>query len=268
MNNLVICESPNTLALRAAESIVEIARQSLETRGRFTLALCGGSTPEKTYLSLTLPQYKTSIDWARTYIFFGDERFVPHEDSRSNFWLAEHTLLLHVPILASQVFPVQTEWSSAAKAAKAYERELLDFFGFPKSEPGRLRPRLNREELPRFDLILLGLGEDGHTASLFPGSAALKVEDALVTWSLPGTLPPPVDRITFTYPLLNAARNVIFLVSGEQKAAILHEVLEGTASYEDYPAKGIQPHEGRLTWYLDNSAAKDLTPRLLATSGR
>lgn len=254
------------LAHRAAESIAEIARESIESRGRFTFALCGGSSPEKTYLSLGRPEYKSAIEWLKTYIFFGDERFVPHGDSRSNFRLAEQTMLLHVPIPATHVFPVPTKWSTAAKAAEAYEKKILGFFMPEKSESGNPRHHLNYAEIPRFDLILLGIGEDGHTASLFPGSAALKVEDALVTWSLPGVLPPPVDRVTFTYPLLNAARNVMFLVSGEQKAAILHEVLEGSVPREIHPARGIQPRDGRLMWYLDRSAAKKLTPQRFSTA--
>jgi 6-phosphogluconolactonase len=265
-STLMICESPNVLALRAAESIAEIAREALAACGRFTLALCGGSTPEKTYSSLARPEQSAAIDWSKTYIFFGDERFVPHGDPNSNFRMAQKSLLLHVPIPALHVFPVPTEWSSAAKAAEAYARELSNFF--QESEPGRPRPRQSPRrvagDIPRFDLILLGLGEDGHTASLFPGSAALKVEDALVTWSLPGSLPPPVDRITFTYPLINAARNVMFLATGPQKAAILHDVLEGSAGREIYPAVGVQPHDGRLMWFIDRSAAKSLTPCFIA----
>jgi 6-phosphogluconolactonase len=265
MRNLVICENPTAVAVRAADAIVEIAREALETRGRFTLALCGGKTPEKTYSQLAQPDRSKAIDWPRTFVFFSDERFVPHGDSRSNYGLAQRALLSRVPIPAANVFPVPTGESNAASAAEAYSNTLTRFFQpsepqNPEIESGVIRPRQSSLLIPRFDLILLGLGEDGHTASLFPGSAALDREDDWVTWSLPGTLPPPVDRITFTYPLLNAARKVLFLVSGEQKATVLKAVLEGNAAREIYPAVGVQPKEGRLTWLIDRSAAKNLPP--------
>jgi 6-phosphogluconolactonase len=270
---LLISEDPIALALRAAEVIAEIAHDAVAAQGRFTLALCGGSTPEKTYSLLGRPERPTAIEWGKTYVFFGDERFVPHGDSRSNYRMAQQALLRHVPIASSQVFPVPTEWSSAANAANGYARKLSSVFAAwqrdsepasSHSEPGSPRPRENSREIPRFDLILLGLGEDGHTASLFPGAAALDVRDALVTWSLPGLLPPPVDRITFTFPLLNAARNVMFLVNGESKAAILHEILEGSAAAETYPARGIRPTDGRLMWLIDRAAATKLTPSHVA----
>jgi 6-phosphogluconolactonase len=120
-------------------------------------------------------------------------------------------------------------------------------------------PDVKKDALPRFDLILLGLGEDGHTASLFPGAAALQVEDAWVTWSPPGVLPPAVDRITLGFPVLNAARQVAFLVAGARKAAALHDVLEGGADRDRRPAAGVQPRDGTLTWFVDQDAAKLLT---------
>jgi 6-phosphogluconolactonase len=269
---LWIAEDALALALRAAETIGEIARESLDARGRFSLAVCGGSTPEKTYSLLARPERFAAIDWSQTYLFFGDERFVPHADSQSNYGMTQRSLLRHISIPASHVFPVATNWHSAANAAVAYEKELSRAFSAWQTaqsrshehQPGHSHPATL--EIPRFDLILLGLGEDGHTASLFPGAAALEVKDTLVTWSLPGVLPPPVDRITFTFPLLNAARNVIFLVGGESKAVALHEVLEGTADDHAHPAKGVHPYDGRLIWIADRAAASKLTPALISSA--
>jgi 6-phosphogluconolactonase len=261
MHDLVICENPNVLAFQAANTIEEIARDAVGARGRFSIALCGGATPEKTYFLLAQPKRMESIDWSKTFVFFSDERFVPHGDSRSNYGLAQQAMLSHVPIPAENVFPVPTDWSNAANAAKEYSQSLMHFF--QPNEPEQHSSQPNVPETPRFDLILLGLGEDGHTASLFPGSAALHVEDACVTWSLPGVLPPPVDRITFTYPLLNAARNALFLVAGEQKAAALKAVLEGDVAREINPAVGVQPKEGRLTWLIDRPAANKLSPSFI-----
>jgi 6-phosphogluconolactonase len=274
MRELIICENPEALAVRAADSIIEVAREAIAARGRFVLALCGGSTPEKTYRLLGQSERAAIIDWSKTIVFFGDERFVPLTDPRSNYRMAQEALLAHVPIPAAQVYPVPTAQSDAAKAAEAYQGKLLQVFAewgsnclcetIPlESEPGRPGPRQDIRVKPRFDLILLGLGADGHTASLFSGAAALKAANAWVTWSRPGSLPPPVDRITFTYPLLNAARHVMFLVSGIEKAAILRMVLEGNASPEIYPAAGVCPDRGRLTWFVDRPAATRLTPDIV-----
>ncbi len=179
--------------------VAEYAQEAVRERGRFTLVLAGGSTPEKTYRLLAEPAQAAMVAWPKTFVFFGDERFVPPDDPRSNFGMARSALLAHVPIPAGQVFPVPTDRPTAAEAAAAYTRRLGEVFAAaPRGPP------------PRFDLILLGLGEDGHTASLFPGAAALAVRDTWVTWSPPGTLPPPVDRVTMTYPVLNAARQVLF----------------------------------------------------------
>lgn len=266
---IFVADDVVALAVHAVELIGEIARESIESRGRFSLALCGGSTPEKTYSLLARPERSTAIDWNRTHIFFSDERFVPHADSRSNFGMAQHALLQHIPIPPSHVFPIATNWHSAANAATAYEKELTRVFSACQTAETRRDDRHRglthaaTLEIPRFDLMLLGLGEDGHTASLFPGAAALEIKDALVTWSLPGVLPPPVDRITFTFPLLNAARNVIFLVGGESKAAALHEVFEGTSDEHVHPAKGVHPYDGRLMWIIDRAAASKLTPSLV-----
>jgi len=242
---VIIQEDSEALAGKAADLITECAQDAIRERGRFTLVLSGGSTPEKTYALLAQPDRMATIDWSKTFVFFGDERMVPPEDPRSNFAMARRALLDRATVPDSNVFPIPTGKRSPAEAAKAYAECLARFFSAsPASGP------------PRFDLVLLGLGEDGHTASLFPGAAALDVEDAWVAWSSPGTLPPPVDRVTLTYPVLNAARQVVFLVSGESKAAALRDVLEGRADRNRRPAAGVRPTDGTVTWLVDRDAAK------------
>ncbi len=242
---LVVCENVADLARRAADFIVQSAREAIAARGRFTLVLSGGSTPEKTYALLAEPDRSAAIDWGKVLVFFGDERFVPADDPRSNFGLARRTLLARVPLPPAQVFSIPTQAESPAECAAAYAAALGQCFAMsPSSAP------------PRFDLVLLGMGEDGHVASLFPAAAALAVVDTWVTWSPPGRLPPPVDRITLTYPVLNAARRVAFLVAGANKAAALQEILERHAARERRPAAGVQVAEGLLTWFVDRDAAR------------
>jgi 6-phosphogluconolactonase len=245
-----ICRDAKELAARAAERIIQAAEQAVRERGRFTIALAGGSTPEKTYSLLAQPGYSSRIDWSRADLFFGDERFVPPDDPRSNYGMARRTLLSSVSVPADHVFPVPTDRPSADEAAASYAETLAAAFGVTD----RRRP-------PRFDLILLGLGDDGHTASLFPHAPTLAERDLWVVASPPGTLPPPVDRITLTYPVLNAAREVLFLVSGEKKAAVLQEVLEGHPSPEECPAAAVRPSDGTVEWLVDEAAAQRLTWR-------
>jgi 6-phosphogluconolactonase len=247
---LTVCEDRGELATRAADLVLACAREAVQQRQRFTLVLAGGSTPQTTHVLLAEPDRAAAMDWSKTCILFGDERFVPPDDDRSNFGTANRALLSRVPIPPSQVFRVPTEETSAAAAASEYAARLVRFFS---SGADSL--------LPRFDLVMLGMGEDGHTASLFPGAATLRVADAWATWSPPGALPPLVDRITLTYPLLNAARHVVFLVAGEEKAATLHDVIEGNADPQRRPAAGIRPAGGTLTWLIDRSAARLLKQR-------
>ena len=249
--NLEICKNADTLAARAAEMVTAAARAAIQQRGKFTLVLSGGSTPEKLYALLAQPERSAAIDWLNVSLFFGDERFVSAEDPASNFGMARRSLLGGINVPTAQVFAMPTDEESPAKVAAAYSRELGRAFGqTPDSAPP-----------PRFDLVLLGLGDDGHTASLFEGKDSLHVTDKWVTWSSPGVLPPLVDRITLTYPVLNATREVVFLVAGQKKADVLQEVLEGVPGFDQYPAAGVRPTEGTLTWLVDESAASRLRRR-------
>ena len=250
MPAIQIFPDTETLAANAAELFVLAAQEAIAERGRFIVALAGGKTPESTYTRLAQPALAAQIEWDKVCVLMGDERFVSSDDERSNYGLARRTLLSSVPIPAANVFSVPTDTATPAEAAQAYAETLAQVFTVPLGGPP-----------PVFDLILLGLGDDGHTASLFPGMPSLTVTNAWVVYTPPGVLPPPVDRITLTFPVLNAARQVLFLVSGAPKAAAVREILQGDAHKQQLPAAGVQPTEGMLTWFLDEAAASELTKK-------
>lgn len=231
----------------AASRIAEALDGAVRQRGQASIALAGGSTPEGAYRRLAA----LKVDWSRIVVFLSDERFVPLDDSRSNLGMAKRALLDHILIPPRNLFGVNTKAESAARAAEQYEATILEVLGDP----------------PRFDLILLGLGDDGHTASLFPGAPSLDVIDRWVVSSPPGALPPPVDRITFTYPTLNAARQVFFLVSGDKKARVLQEVLEEKPRCQLRPAACVRPNDGEVRWLVDRSAARLLRSLREAANG-
>jgi 6-phosphogluconolactonase len=229
--------SPEELAEAAAREFAARAEEAIEERGRFAAVLAGGSTPKATYQILAR-DYAERVDWGRVHAFFGDERTVPPDHEDSNYRMAREALLDHIPV--GSVHRMQGELPPD-EAAEAYEAELRDFFG--------------PEELPRFDLILLGIGGDGHTASLFPETSALEVHDRLVVAN--PVLKLETTRITLTVPVINAARAVYFLVAGEDKAEALKQILEADPDPREYPASLIQP-PGGPEWMLDRSAASDL----------
>ena len=247
--SVVMLDNVGELAARAADHIARVVRGAIDARGRAMLALAGGTTPQMTYGLLAKPPRSGRIDWARTYLFFGDERYVHPEDPSSNLAMVRRSLLAPMGLPEEHVYPVPTHLATATSAAAAYETTLVEAFG--------LR---GHHDPPRFDLILLGLGEDGHTASLFPRAAALEVKDRWVVASPPGTLPPAVDRITLAFPVLNAAREVLFLVSGRNKAEALRDVLDMHPDPTDRPAAGVRPVDGTLTWLVDRAAASGLAP--------
>jgi len=236
--------TPQDLFQAAAEEIVRAADAAVAQRGRFTIALSGGSTPRNLY-TLLATNARTSLPWTQMFFFWSDERHVLPTDAESNYRMAEEAMLSKIPVLAGNVFRVPTENPDAAAAAEAYEQTLREFFAL---EPGAF---------PRFDLILLGMGPDGHTASLFPETAALQEKSRLVVANWVEKL--RTSRITFTLPLLNAARCVAFLVSGADKAPVLREVLEGSAVGEKYPSKLVRPSDGKLIWFVDRAAGSELS---------
>jgi len=236
--------TPQDLFQAAAEEVIRAATGAITERGRFTIALSGGSTPKNLY-TLIAANASASLPWDRMFFFWGDERHVPPDNPDSNYRMAKEALLSKVAIPPANIFRIPAENPDASAAADAYEQTLRKFFAVA---PG---------EFPRFDLILLGIGPDGHTASLFPETAALEETSRLVVANWVEKL--QTNRITFTLPVLNAARCVAFLVSGTDKAAVLHEVLEGNAPAEKYPSKLVRPSEGKLIWFVDRAAASQLS---------
>jgi 6-phosphogluconolactonase len=224
--------------------VVEAAKEAVTVRGRFTIALSGGSTPKSLY-NLLATNAKSVLPWDRMFFFWGDERHVPPTDPESNYRMAEQTMLSKIPVAAGNVFRIPAENPDAAAAAEAYQKTLQKFFAL---EPG---------QWPCFDLILLGLGPDGHCASLFPGTAALQEKSRLVVANWVEKF--KTYRITFTLPVLNAARSVVFLISGTDKADALRAVLESNAPGEQYPSKLVRPEDGRLVWLVDRAAASGLS---------
>ena len=235
-----IFSTPAALAEDAAERFAALAQGAVEKRGRFTVALSGGGAPQLLFRRLAADPFVELIPWEQTHVFWGDERCVPPDDPGSNYRSAREALLDHVPLPAGQIHRVRGEWPPE-QAAQAYEDELHQVFG-----SGR----------PRFDLILLGLGDDGHTASLFPDSPTLEEKERLVVPAVAQYENRPAERVTFTLPLLNHARQIMFLVTGTAKADILPRVLRRTVP--ELPAARVQPAAGELTWWIDEAAAANL----------
>ena len=231
---------PDNAALNrvAAAEFLGIADSAIADHGRFRVALSGGNTPRAVY-SLVAGVRKPEFPWSKTHIFFGDERSVPPDHPDSNYRMANETLLSKVPIPKENIHRVRTELDPES-AARDYEEQIRNEFALPENE------------LPRFDLILLGLGDDGHTASLFPGTAALGERTRMVVANWVAKL--NTFRITLTYPVLNNAAEDLFIVSGKGKAEIAAKVLSKSETPE-FPAQRVQPANGRLLWLLDQDAA-------------
>jgi 6-phosphogluconolactonase len=242
---LRILENSEELAREAADFAAWAGEQAVGNAGVFRLALSGGSTPKALYTLLAGPGFSRRFDWQRAAVFFGDERCVPPDHPDSNFRMANETLLEPLKIAEGRVFRMKGE-DEPEKAARQYEDSLRKEFG--AAAPA----------WPRFDLILLGLGDDGHTASLFPGTPALDERRRLV---VPNQAPQGAkQRLTFTAPLINQAKTVVFLVSGAGKARAVRAVLEDRAAdARKFPAKLVRPEQGRLIWFLDHAAAAELT---------
>jgi 6-phosphogluconolactonase len=230
------------LSRAAAEYVCETAGEAIRKRGVFTFVLSGGSTPRLLYEELARQPISKRIDWQKTHIFWGDERYLPPDHPDSNYALAFQRLVSKVDVPPAQVHRIITESPSAKDSAEDYEKTLRHFFRSPSGSE-------DDKYLPSFDVILLGLGEDGHTASLFPGDAALEEKYRWVVAVDGANASPPVPRITLTFPILNKADCVIFLVSGSRKKEVFEEIMNnpGTAPY---PAARIRP-SGRLLWFID-----------------
>jgi 6-phosphogluconolactonase len=224
------------LAQAAAELFVTRFSEGIAESGRFSVVLSGGTTPRHIYECLAEDPFRSRVDWRRVNIFWGDERCVPLSDIRSNFKMAKEALLSKIDVPGDQIHPIQCA-SDSDKSAMAYESVLTNYF---------------RKSSPYFDLTFIGLGKDGHTASLFPESPALNEKERWV--AVVRKESEDFERITMTLPLLNRTRVAVFLVEGEEKADILKKVLSASDTSSSIPARLIQPVDGRLIWLVDRSA--------------
>jgi 6-phosphogluconolactonase len=264
-----IVSDPAALAEEAARRFVLLADEAIAQRGHFAVALAGGSTPAGLYRLLAREPYRSQIDWERVWLAFGDERSVPPDSPDSNYRMVRETLLDPLPASEQNVWRIRGEWPGEA-AADAYAETLRAAQQAPRDGA---RPLLesSREGQPRFDLILLGMGDDGHTASLFPGMPALaEARRPVVASGVPDYVLPHLGRVTLTLPVLNAAAHVVFLVAGAKKAPAVGAVLGAQRATREQagdrpavpenalPAARVQPAEGMLTWLLDEAAGKEL----------
>jgi len=230
------------LSRAAAEFICEIAEEAIKERNIFTLILSGGSTPRLLYEELASQAISKRIDWQHTHLFWGDERFLPADHPDSNFALAFKALISKVDLPPANINRILTESRSVHAAAEDYEKTLRHFF--PTSAGSK-----EDTHLPSLDLVLLGLGQDGHTASLFPGDQALEEKNRWVVAVDGARASPPVPRITLTFPVFNKARCIIFLASGSNKREVFQRIINNPELLA-YPAAGVRP-SGRLLWFVD-----------------
>jgi 6-phosphogluconolactonase len=237
-SNLLVFDTPEELARAAAERFVDYDTVAISDHGLFSVALAGGNTPRRVYELLATEDFTPRIRWPSAHLFFGDERCVPPDDPASNYGMIRAAMISKIPIPSSNVHRIIGEGDAEANA-QAYERELKTFFA--------------ELSWPRFDLVWLGMGEDGHTASLFPGAAALK---ETTRWVIKTRMEQSnQDRITLTIPVFNHAAHTIFLVTGLDKAKRLTEVLQDRSGLPRLPAQAIQPIDGSLEWLIDRAAA-------------
>jgi len=238
---LHIAKNIEQLSIDLADWLVLYAAEVLQQQDRFTIALSGGSTPKLLHELLAGDAYKNKFNWQKWHVFFGDERFVPFADERNNARMAFDTLLNHVQIPADQVHIMQTENISPEDSAIAYEKLLHQYFDHTESS---------------FDLVLLGIGDDGHTLSLFPGLPVVHISNVWATslWLQPQDM----FRVTLTHSIVNQAAAVAFIVAGSTKAPVLNEILNGDYNPDLYPSQIIQPGQGQLHWFVDEAAAAEL----------
>jgi 6-phosphogluconolactonase len=243
-----ILPDANAIAQTAAAEFLDVAQQAVGEKGSFSVALAGGSTPKALYTLLASnPSLHAKVPWSAIQFFFGDERHVPPDDRESNFRMAKESMFDKAPVEPNQVHRIHAENANAAEAAEQYEVELRDYF------------QLKAGQFPRFDLVLLGMGPEGHVASLFPGTKALNEEHRLVVSNWVGKF--FTDRITLTLPVLNNAGCIIFMAHGAEKALALKGVLEGRYEPDQLPSQAIRPAAGKLIWLLDPAAASLLAPQ-------
>lgn len=234
------------IARRAAEEFVKMAQSAVSRKGSFSVALSGGSTPKLLYsLLATDADLRAKVPWDKMHLFFGDERHVGPDDTQSNFKMASESMITKAPLKPEQVHRMKGEYPDAERAAREYEQDLRTHF------------RVKDAELPQLDLVLAGMGDEGHTLSLFPGTKALHAEGRMVVRNWVGKL--YTDRVTITAPVANNAEMILFMVAGKEKALALKGVLEGPYEPEQLPAQLLQPTNGKLLWLVDQAAGSMLS---------
>jgi 6-phosphogluconolactonase len=234
-----VYDTPETLVQETAHQVMQIAREAVNARGRFVAALSGGTTPKGLFQQLTEEPYYSLIPWDKTFFFFVDERHVPFDDESSNYRMAQEFLLFKAPIPGTNVFPMTDGSQPVERAASSYEIKMGKFFG--TGAP------------PRFDLALMGMGDDGHTASLFPGMPQVnELERWVVGYFVDKA---KKERVSLTFPVLNASRFLLVLLEGEKKAKMAREVLKGPSDPPRYPVQYLRPMDGKLIFALDEAAA-------------
>ena len=256
----------------AAEKFIEIGIEAIEKRGQMTVALSGGSTPKPLFQLLASDKYKNRLDWKSVFFFFGDERNVAPESEESNFRMANENLFEPLKIKTENIFRWKTELDDAGKIAEDYDKTIRKFFDAGRNPPayGKRNPSAYADgsdrknpsaygggadgKFPRFDLIFLGMGDDGHTASLFPLTKALNETEKIAVENFVEKL--DTWRFTLTFPAINNAENIIFLIKGDDKAETLKEVLEGGLQTEKFPSQKVRPAHGNLFWLIDETAAR------------
>lgn len=250
----VLLDAPS-VARAGAERVVVLSQESIAQRGHFSIALAGGSTPRALYELLAQTPFRDQIEWDKTHVFWGDERAVAPNDERSNICMARAALLDHVPIPPQNIHIPQGDASDLDAAAHNYEAQLNSL--------SRMSTHAGEASKARLDLVLLGMGDDGHTASLFPRTPGLNETKRLVLAVGVAPMMPHVARLTLSFRAINAARHVLVLVTGEAKSELLNNVLQGVrddvTDIEKWPIQGVKPQPGELTWMLDEAAARLVT---------
>jgi 6-phosphogluconolactonase len=237
---IIVCQNQEDIFKRAANLFTDLAAEFAESQGRFSVALSGGSTPKGMFSLLATDPYRSRIDWSKVHLFWGDERSVPPDHKDSNYRMANEAMISKVPIPPENVHRMKAEESDINAAAADYEALLKKHFN------------LKEGEMPRFDLLLLGMGDDGHTASLFPGTKALSEKQRLVVPNWVEKF--NTNRMTFSAPAINNARTILFMAAGEGKRGPLKEVLSGEPNPNLYPSQLIQATDGRVIWMVDEAA--------------
>lgn len=239
------------LAKAAAKAFVESAQHAIEENGRFSVVLAGGGTPKDLHKLVGSSNFKDKIDWSKVSIFFGDERFVPHDHKQSNYLQAYDSLLENLKDTKVTVYAIPTKHISAEEAAQLYEDTLHSYFDIGESN---------------FDLVFLGIGPDGHTASLFPNHTLVTEASEVLVQVLHDSPKPPSTRLTLSYKSINAAKDVIILAAGENKRPVMENLLDESVAINDLPVKGIQPINGRVRWFVDEAfLGEDLLEKISST---